>query len=210
MKKIIYILCALILIVGCIIVKIKGVNYSIDYAQGKNIEIYFEKETSKSEIEEIAKEVFGKNIKVYKIERFNDAFSIKVKDITDEQKNNLITKINEKYTLEQTTDDLKIIDLPKVSGFDLIRPYIMPAIISLALIFVYLSIRYKKIGNVKTALITIIKTALITGAYFGIIFITRQPIVNMLTISIGLAISTVALFTICYNNENEIKRLKEE
>lgn len=209
-NKILYIVCILIIIVGCILIKVKGVNYSIDYEWGNNIEIYFDKETSKSEIEEISKEVFGKDTKVNEIERFSDAFSIKVKDISDEQKNDFITKINEKYTLEKIVDDLIIVEVPRVSGIDLIKQYIKPAIISLAVIFVYLSIRYKNIGNVKTALLTIIKTGIITGAYFGLVFITRMPIVNMYVIPVGLAIAVIALFTICYKNEIEIKKLKEE
>lgn len=100
--------------------------------------------------------------------------------------------------------------MPKVSGLDLINSYIKPTIISIVLITVYLSIRYKKSGHIKTALITLLKTILITGAYFGLIIIVRLPIVNMYTIPVGLIIGCIALITICYKNENEIEKSEEE
>lgn len=100
--------------------------------------------------------------------------------------------------------------MPKVSGWDLINSYIKPTVISIVLILVYLSIRYKKSGHIKTALLTLLKTILITGAYFGLVIIVRLPIVNMYTVPVGLIIGCIALITICYKNENEIEKSKEE
>lgn len=209
-NKIIYIVCILIIIAGCIVAKTLGVNYSAEYAKGKNIEIYFDNDKQKNEIEQIAKDVFGQDAKVYEIQRFNDAFSIRAKDVTDEQKANLITKINEKYTLELKDENLTITDVPKVSGLDLISNYIKPTIISIGLILIFLSIRYKKSGHIKTALLTILKTILILGAYFGLVIIVRLPIVNMYTIPVGLIIWGIALITICYNNETRLENVKKE
>ncbi len=209
-NKILYIVCILLIISGCIVAKTLGINYSLEYAKGKNIEIYFDNSKEKDEIEQIAKEVFGKDTKTYEIQRFKDAFSIRTKDISDEQKANLISKINEKYTLELKDEDLTITDVPKVSGLDLINSYIKPTIISMLLILIYLSIRYKKSGHIKTALITLLKTILILGAYFGLVIVTRLPIVNMYTIPVGLIIACIALITICYKNETKIEKSKKE
>lgn len=209
-SKILYGICILIIITGAIIAKTLGVNYSLEYSKGKNIEIYFDNSTEKSDIEEIAKEVFGKDVRVYEIERFKDAFSIRVKDVNDEQKANLISKINEKYTLELKDEDITVIDIPKVSGRDIIKEYIKPTIISLAIILVYLSIRYRKIGSIKIAILTLLKAAVITGAYFGLVIIVRMPIVNMYTIPVGLLIAVISLITICYKNETKLEKIIED
>lgn len=208
--KVFYIICIIVIILGISVWKFKGVNYSIEYAEGKAIEIYFKNSIEKSDIEGIAKEIFGKDIKVYEIERFKDAFSIKARDISEEQKESLISKINEKYNLEFKTEDLTITDVPKVSGFDLINPYVKPILISLVLICIFLSIRYKKIGNIKTAVLTILKATIITLAYFGVVIIIRVPLVNMYIIPIGTIVAMLSLILICNNNENEIEKLNEE
>lgn len=208
-KIILYIICIVIIIAGLIVTKIKGVNYSLEYQKGKNIEIYFDDQTEKSEIEEIASEVFDE-VLVKDIERYSDAFSLKVKDVDDEQKINLVSKINEKYSLEWTNDNLNITDEPKISGIDFIRNYIRPTIISLIIIVVYMLLRYMKIGSVKKTIIAVIDTTLITGAYFGIVLISRMPIVNDYTIPLGLAIALITIFIICYKNEIELEKFKEE
>ena len=101
-KKILYILCILVIIAGIIVWKNLGFNYSTELAKGTTVEIYLDNSTNKQEIEDIAKEVFGNNIKVKEVERFSDAFAIKISgEATDEQKSNLVSKINEKYGIEK-------------------------------------------------------------------------------------------------------------
>ncbi len=211
LNKILYIICILIIIAGAIVLKFLGTNYSIENTKGKSVEIYFDYSTNKNDITAIAKETFGENIKVSEIERFNDAFAIFVKDdITDEQKNNFISKINEKYSLEKKVDDLTITDIPKMQGKDLVKSYITPSLIAMVIIFIYLCIRYFKIGNVKVAVEVILKVFLITGAYFGIVVITRLPIVNMYTVPVGILIAIITLITLCYKNEIKLKEFNKE
>ena len=205
-SKILYVLCILVIIVGIIVWKNAGLNYSTELAYGTTVEIYFDNSTNKNDIENIAKDAFGKDIKVKEIERFSDAFAIKVKgEITDEQKNNFVSKINEKYSLEKTVEDLTIIETPAIQGRDLAKNYIKPASISAVLILVYLTIRYRKIGSIKLALIALVKIAIITGAYFGLVIITRLPIISLYTIPVGMFISIIALITLCYKNENKLE-----
>ena len=177
-KKILYILCILVIIAGIIVWKNLGFNYSTELAKGTIVEIYFDNSTNKKEIEDSG-------------------------EATDEQKSNLVSKINEKYGIEKTTEDLKIIETPAIQGKDLAKNYIKPTIISTIVILLYLTIRYRKIGNIKLALITLIKTAIITGAYFGLVIITRLPIVSLYTIPVGMFIAIIVLITLCYKNENK-------
>ena len=60
-----------------------------------------------------------------------------LKQATDEQKSNLVSKINEKYGIEKTTEDLKIIETPAIQGRDLAKNYIKPTIISTIVILLY-------------------------------------------------------------------------
>ena len=205
-SKILYVLCILLIIAGIIVWKNSGLNYSTELAYGTTVEISFDNSTDKNEIGNIAKEAFGKDVKVKEIERFSDAFAIKVKgEITDEQKSDFISKINEKYSLEKKAEDLTVIETPAIQGSDLAKNYMKPTSISAILILVYLTIRYRKIGNIKVALVTLIKTAIITGAYFGLVIITRLPIISVYTIPVGMFIAIIALITLCYKNENKLE-----
>lgn len=206
-SKILYVLCVLVIIAGIIVWKNFGLNYSTELAYGTTVEIYFDNSTNKNDIENIAEEEFGKSIKVKDIERFSDAFAVKVKgEITDGQKNDFISKINEKYSLEKTTEDLTLIETPAIKGRDLAKKYIKPTIISAIVILLYLAIRYRKIGNIKLSLITLIKTAIITGAYFGLVIITRLPIISLYTIPVGMFIAIIVLIILCYKNENKLEK----
>lgn len=206
---ILYVICIILIIIGAIVVKVKGVNYSFEYQDGKNIEIYFENEIIKSDIEEIAKDVFGKDVIVYEVERYNDAFSLKVKDVTDEQKESLVSKINEKFSLEWTTDNLTITDIPRIAGFDFIKNYIKPTLISVIVIAVYMLFRYRRIEGVKVTLCSLLKIILVVGAFFGIVGITRLPIVNEYLIALGLLIATVTLLITNYKNELALDKYNE-
>ena len=205
-SKILYVLCVLVIIAGIIVWKNAGLNYSTELAYGTTVEIYFDNSTDKNEIENIAKDAFGKDIKVKDVKRFSDAFAIKIKgEITDEQKNDFVSKVNEKYSLEKKVEDLTIIEMPAIKGRDLVKNYIKPTIISAIVILLYLTIRYRKIGNIKLALGTLIKTAIITGAYFGLVIITRLPIISLYTIPVGMFIAIITLMILCYKNENKLE-----
>ena len=74
--------------------------------------------------------------------------SISLKEISDEELENLNTKINEKYGTENKVEDIKVTDVPKVSLGDYMSSYIKPFFISLTLIVVYVGI-YVLIQNKK-------------------------------------------------------------
>ena len=54
-----------------------------------------------------------------------------IKDITDEQLQQVNTKINEKYNIENTLEDLVVTNVPNTRIRDLVKPYITPVMISL-------------------------------------------------------------------------------
>ena len=207
-KKILYTVIALIIVVGILITCIWGFNVNISYTEHKQVDIYIGKEFNSEDINKIAKEVLGKQeIRVQKVEVYEDMVSINAKEITNEQLEQINQKINEKYELENKADSLTIISVPKIRLLDKIKPYIIPAIISAVIIIVYSVIRYRKIGVLKL-LISLVKSLVLPQAiYFSILAITRLPICR-LTMPVALVILVVTLF-VEYNNLEKAKDKKD-
>ena len=123
--KILVILIALILIVGAIMIGVKGLAFELKYQNGKQVEIDLGKEFDIKDMQAITNEVFGKQaVLIEQIEVYKDAANIITTDITEEQKANLVTKINEKYGTELSADNITIEEHSKIRGRDLIKPYI--------------------------------------------------------------------------------------
>ena len=105
-KSVLYTVIGLIIIIGIALGILKGLNYSLEYQANQKIELYIGKVVDRKDIEEISNNVFGKNEnKVQIVEIFNDMVAITVKDSNDEQIENFVNAINEKYGVEYTKDD---------------------------------------------------------------------------------------------------------
>ena len=69
--KVLYIIMALIIIIGAVVYKIKGFNKELLYSNRNQILVSSSKEFDLNKIEEISKEVLGdKKVKVLEYERF--------------------------------------------------------------------------------------------------------------------------------------------
>lgn len=95
-KKIIYLIIAIIIIIGAIVCKAKGFNIELMYSNRQQISISNSTELDTNKIEEISKSILvGRKVKVQELERFGNAVQIISESISDEEKQNLINKINE-------------------------------------------------------------------------------------------------------------------
>ena len=88
------------------------------------------------------------------VEIFKDEFTVLLKDNRTEEELNtkvqeLVQKLNEKYELELKEENIEIMHNPKVKLSSIILPYVVPIAISMIILFVYVGIRYKKLGTVK-------------------------------------------------------------
>lgn len=129
----------ILLVLFCAV--IYRLNSSILFASHKQIDIALDQEFQKEDILNILKEVSpNKKVEVQKLEVYEDMVSISISDISDEELENLNTKINEKYGTEHTKDDIKVTDVPKVNFVDFMGQYIKPFFISLTLIVIYVAI----------------------------------------------------------------------
>lgn len=203
-NKILYILIAIIIIAGIVVGCTAKFKFSLAYDDSNRIEVYLGKDYTKTDVEAIAKEVFGTNdVLIQKIEFFNDSVSITVRESNDEQLNNLVTKINEKYETSLTTDDLTIVEIPHYRGRDLIANYVLPVAIAAAIIIVYELIRYRKIGKVKVVAKLILWPLVIEALYLSILAIVRIPI-SYYTLPLGIILAVLTLTVITYKNEKKL------
>ena len=210
--KAISLLIAIIIIAGIIIISTLGFNFELGYQASKKVEIYIGKEFEVSDIKQITNEVMqNQAVMIQKVEAFEDTVSIISKDITEEQKSNLVTKINEKYQVELSAEEIDITSIPHTRGRDIIKPYIVPFIIATVIILCYMAVRYYKLNSIKiiikVMLILIISEALL----FSLIAITRLPI-GRLTASMMLTVYILALLGITnkFEKDLELNKAQEE
>lgn len=206
-NKIIYIVLACIILIAAVIIGFKGLNFGLKYSAHKEVNIYIGKEFNNNDIKQIVKDVIGnREVIVQKVELYEKIASVTVKEISDEQVEELNTKINEKYNLENTVkDNIVVTESANLRGRDLVKPFIFPIALSLILILVYAGIRFRKI-NIFEILGKIFGMNILAQlVYLSILAITRLPI-NLTTVPTAIAI--YAVITLVVFNELETKQRK--
>ena len=205
-KKILIILAVIIAIAGIAMIAVKGFNYGILYSNTQRLNIYFENDFEIKDVEQIAKEVLGNNIIVRKGNLFGTVASITASEITDEQKENLITKLNEKYEIEIDKEkDVVTMNVPQKNMYDIISSYITPSVIIFILVLVYSAIRFKKQGIVKSLLIPMLSTILVLAVYVGIYAIARIPVNDLFMVFAMLLFIATLIFNTMKLNATENK-----
>lgn len=208
-KKISMVLLIIILIAGTAMIVIKGLNFGLIYAESNRVEIFIGKNFDVQEIHNIANEVFGKQNSIQKVEYFDEVASITVKQVTDEQKEQLVQKVNEKYGTENKAEELKVVAIPNYRGRDIIKHYITIVLISILIIAVYMAIRYHKIGMIKIPFITILSAGIAEWLLLSLLAITRLP-VNRLTLCVGLAVLVIVYTMQTVYAERKLKDWEEK
>jgi len=209
--KLILLISIVIIIVGGIVILTKGFNVGLDYSEAKNIKIYFEASYNDNDLNQILNDVFeNENRKIQEIEYFHDAVSIKIKNVSDEQIDNLKQKIGEKYNIDDIDKHIIVNDIPGLKLKDLAKPYIMPIIIATIIIFIYIVIRFRKIGIKETVLIPVVELFVIQLTYISLIAICRIPFGKLvIPVSILLYILSIVCTIIKLSNKEEQINLKE-
>ena len=215
MKKVLYAILICIIIAGIVVVATIGLNVDLIYSKNVELDVSIEKEFNKSDIEAIAKEVFGgEDVIVQEIELYGDMVSIKVPDNLSEEDlkaktEELNNKINEKYELENKVDDIVVTHNPKIKLSSMILPYTVTLSISMVIILLYVAIRYKKLGVIKTLVTYILWILASELILLSIIAITRYP-VDRIVIPMGLLLLVAILTILGFINENKLANLSIE
>ena len=198
-SKIMSIILVIIFIIAIVLTGIRGLNVDLNYAEGVSILFNIDQQFNTTDVENIAKEIWPEEqIIVQKVEVYDETALIKVSGVNEEQLTNLANKINEKYGLELTSEDLTVQYNSNVQIRDIVSPYIVPMLISTALIIVYYSIRFR---GVKEILDLLIKLIFAEGILFSIYAITRLPI-DVLTMPIGMLVFAGVTIYVTLKHEN--------
>lgn len=203
--KIMIIVIAVIILAGMIMIFVKGYNYSLLYSKADRMNIYMSKDFKIDEIEEIAKEVLGTNkLKVQQGNTFGTVVSIVSNEITEEQQNNIIQKLNAKYEIEINKDsDIVLTKIPQANVWDLLAKYISALVITTIIILIYFVIRFKNQGIIKCLVIPALSVIIVSLLYISIIALVRIPVNEFFAIFLVLI---YFLTIIC----NAIKLSKEQ
>lgn len=219
-KKIIVLALVLLIIAGIVVVGLKGFNVNFMLKQHDSLEYRIENDFEVSDVENIAKEVLGnKKFEIKVIELFGDAVSIHAENITTEEADNLVKKLDEKYktiseeeTATETTEENKNYDIvsnPKIRLFSLVKPYLIPSTIAGAAIVCYLAIRYRKLGAMKVALELVAWVIITALSIVSALAIVRFPI-NTYVMPAIMLVEMVEIVAFCMGKENKLNKLKEE
>ena len=208
-KNIFLAIIGIVILAGIIMFCIKGLNYNLSYGKNASISVNMGKDVDKNEVKQLVEETIGSNANVRTLNESNSSILITVKEISDEQKNNLVEKINEKYSLELSPEDLKITNNAQIKLCDLIKPYIAPSIISIALIMIYFVIRYRKFKIGKIILETMGSIVISEAFLFSIYAITRIP-VNSLTMPLAVILFVIVIIALIEKYRKEDIKRKEQ
>ena len=180
-SKILCVILAVIFIAAIISTAIRGLRVDINYSEGVTMVVDLGKEFDTKDVRDIAKEIWsGKDVLVQKVEVYDESVSVKVPEVNEEQINNFVTKINEKYQLELTSADVSVLYNSNERLRNIVRPYIIPLIIATALIVVYYSIRFKGVKEILNLLLTLIA---VEGIIYSIHALLLMPI-NIFTMPV--------------------------
>ena len=210
---IIYVIICLIIIAGVAVWEAKGFRTEMQFTPRKEIELTNYTGIDVSDIEAIASETLGNTrFMVQRVETFGNAVVIVAKDITEEQRNNIVTKFNEKYGTELKSENIEIVSIPFTRIKDVIKRFIVPGIVSLVLFLTYFVIRYKKIGWKKVTIKTLLTPVVAELLLFSIISIIRVPFSRLaVSLGVGTYISIIIVLTIMFENQRNkiIKELED-
>ena len=117
-------LIVLVLVMGLILALTKGFNKELKYKEHQEIKLEIGKEYKKTDIKEITNEIFdGRDVVIQDVDEYGDTVLISTNNITDEQKTNLVNKINEKYQIALAADSQEIQTIPQTRIIDILNHY---------------------------------------------------------------------------------------
>lgn len=207
-KKILYGIIAIIIVAGIVMFFVNGFNVGNVYGSYTKIGFYNENGVNRDEVAQIVSEVFeGKEATLQDVEYFGEMVLITLPTVTDEQIDNFVAKINEKYELEYDRDDLDILTMPGLTFKEVVSPYVLPLAISIVVSAVYIGIRYRLLGMWKMIGKTILAVILVQAVLVSIYLILNLPldisIVPAVLIALGIA------FLYVTNDNNHLLETKK-
>lgn len=211
-KKYFFIFTAVVLIVGIICIIIKGFNVDTDFAGGTNIQIRIGKTLEAADLDNIrslCESATGETVSsIQKSGANSDEVIIKMKEIDSEKRAQLFDSISAEYNL--TEDDLlSVTNVGASMSADLRQAALMSTIIAVALMLVYISIRFKLLSAVA-AVICLVHDLLVMLIAYSVFSIPMQStmIAAFLTI-LGYSINATIIIFDRMREERKLDRKRD-
>ena len=202
-----YIIIGIIIVTGIIMYATMGFNFESQYSKRNQIRIDINKEVDLQKIKEIAQDAIkDKKITINKVEFFGNSVAISTTEITEEEKNQIVEKVNEEYGTEISKDNVKINSISNTRIKDIIKPFIKPGLITVAIVIIYSIIRYRKLGVLKVFLESLLLPILAELTFYSIISITRLPFGDVTT-AIAIAIYAIVVIILTFKYEKGLAEI---
>ena len=210
--KLIIVLIALVIIIAGTVVKLsKGMNYIIKWKKSVSINFHIhEAKVELSDLKGVLNESFpGSKYIIQNLDDEEDDFLITIdkEQITDEEKNSFIEKVNSKYETEITADDIEVVYNNPVKLFDIAKPYIIPVIITVVIISAYFILRYKKVGALNIIENLLYGIVMPEWLYLSILALFRIS-VGYYTLPIAILIYLISIITLIYVFEKQAQNVE--
>lgn len=209
---IIYVIICLIIIAGIAVWDSQGFNTELQYSSRYQIQLSNHTGIEISDIEEIVDEVLGDtSYFIQPVEVFGNSVSIVAEEMTEEQKDEIVEKFNEKYEYDLSSDSVELVYIPFTRVKDVIKHFIMPGIITLAVVLIYFLIRFRKIGWKEIVLKTLLVPVIAELLMYSIMAIVRIPFGRItIALSIGLYMAVIIVLTCLFENKRNKGNLKND
>lgn len=226
-NKILLFVFAVILLAGIIVVCLKGFKVSLDLRAHDTLKFVFDQKFNMIDVTKICDQVFkDKEYEIKTVEVFSDAVYIISPEITEEEEEKLLERLDSFYSTKEDTEETEdteektIFDKlekgekydfyhdSKVRIRDIVKPYIIPSCICTLIIAIYIGVKYRKLGNgFLIALKTLGEMLVVLLEVMAIIAITRIPFTNAV-VPIVMFIIVVCLCIRLYMYEKKLEALE--
>lgn len=206
-KKVVILGLSLLILAGIVVVLFRGFNVNFLLEQHEVIEFVIGKDFEMKDVKDICDEVFGdKKVVLRTVEVFNDAVSINVESITNEEKENLVTKLNTKFGTTKTVDEVTIETVSNVRMRDWLKPYIQPITISGLIILAYIAVKFREENLVKLLAKIIVIVAVTMLSILSILAIFRVPMSPIYIMGLtAIALIELMMYINSYEKKEEEK-----
>ncbi len=200
-KKIWFILSSVIILVGLIVLLIKGLSFGIEFKGGTLFDIKFEKSVSVSEVRSTLSK-FGLGGSIIQPVSSTEMI-IRMKSLTPEEQNKVLTALNEKFKVK----DYTIQGVGPGWGAHITRAALIALSLSIIGLLLYTSWRFE-FKMAVAAIIALVHDILITVGIYALVgrTITPNTVAALLTILGYSLYDTIVVFHRVLENTPRIKK----
>lgn len=203
-KNIILAISVLLVVAGIAYGFITGFTLDIDFKGGTRISAELKEEYNVSDIEDVVKSVCNQVPQVQATSSGDNSVTITTQTISEEESNKVVEALKAKYT---NMSEPTIRNVQASYGKELLNTAIIAVVVSIALLLVYIAIRFKTLGYTAalSAILALLFDVCFLFAVYGVFkFPINSTFVAVILTIIGYSINDTI---IVYDRIRENKRL---